>query len=119
MAVDAAKAGLPPSPPDRAPPLSGVPWDVAQDAMAAHDAVAPSRQLPTFRPPSQELSLEHAATSTVTISSRVAQTSAAPSIDRGSLIVVDAPTGPVTNRSDTCSMPGRACASAALQADWQ
>src|ERR1044071_9986591 len=33
MAVDAAKAGTPPSPPDRPPPLPGVPWDVAQDAM--------------------------------------------------------------------------------------
>src|SRR5690242_6255940 len=33
MAVDAAKAGAPPSPPDRPPPLPGVPWDVAQDAM--------------------------------------------------------------------------------------
>jgi hypothetical protein len=33
MAVDAAKSGDLPAPPDRPPPLPGVPWDVAQDAM--------------------------------------------------------------------------------------
>src|SRR5678815_4794712 len=33
VAVDAAKAGTLPSPPDRPSPLPGVPWDVAQDAM--------------------------------------------------------------------------------------
>ena len=33
VAVDAAKAGAPASPPDRPPLLVGVPWDVAQDAM--------------------------------------------------------------------------------------
>src|SRR3954467_4005740 len=33
VAVDAAKAGSPPPPPYRPPPLAGVPWDVAQDAM--------------------------------------------------------------------------------------
>jgi hypothetical protein len=32
-AVEAAKAGAPPRPPDRPAPLSGVPWDIAQDAM--------------------------------------------------------------------------------------
>jgi hypothetical protein len=37
--VDAAKAGTPPSPPDRPAALAGVPWDVAQDAMTAEAVV--------------------------------------------------------------------------------
>lgn len=39
VAVDAARAGSPPSVPDRPPPMAGVPWDVAQDAMRAEAVV--------------------------------------------------------------------------------
>ena len=39
MAVDAAKGGAPPSPPDRAATLEGVRWDVAQDAMTPEAVV--------------------------------------------------------------------------------
>jgi hypothetical protein len=38
-AVDAAKAGAPVAAPDRPPPLAGVPWDVAQDAMSPQAVV--------------------------------------------------------------------------------
>src|SRR3954467_3987700 len=38
-AVEAAKAGAPPSPPDRPAALAGVPWDVAQDAMTPEAVV--------------------------------------------------------------------------------
>src|SRR5882757_8222039 len=38
-AVDAAKAGSAPPPRDRPPPLAGVPWDVAQDAMTVEAIV--------------------------------------------------------------------------------
>src|SRR5215468_5672090 len=38
-AVNAAKAGSKPTPPDRPRPLAEVPWDVAQDAMAPEAVV--------------------------------------------------------------------------------
>jgi hypothetical protein len=37
--VDAAKAGVPVTVPDRPSPLAGVPWDVAQDAMSPQAVV--------------------------------------------------------------------------------
>src|SRR5882672_9251083 len=39
LAVEAARSGAPPAPPDRPAPLAGVPWDVAQDAMTAEAVV--------------------------------------------------------------------------------